>query len=329
MAVRQWRRAVKIIVEGSSGEIDCSFLRARFEIKDTTLQSPRVASVRITNLSDATAQKIKSDGNKLTVEAGYENGSGIIFEGAIKQKRIGRETPTDTFMDLYAASWDRAYNRGSISKTLPSGSTDYDVYRAAIAELKKFGVREGQTPAFFKAFKYPRPYTMFGMVRDQLRTLAYSRGCTWNIRNSGQLDVIETDKALNGGATVLTARTGLIGMPVQTELGIIARCLINSKLGINSQVKIDQKSIREAVISLGANNGYGTGPLSQEPYLPGIAADGLYRIVSLNHVGDTHGQEWYCDLALTRLGAGLNEAQVNAGFGLPEKFGGPPVIGWN
>jgi len=300
-----------IELTGAEDARDDTALRVRFNIKDSTLQAPRVAEIRITNLNDTTSKKLLGKkGQTVELNAGYREGMGRIFKGEIKQVRMGRETPTETYLDVFAATQERAYNNAIVSKTLPAGSTGQDIYKACLAAMEPFGVKQGQIPDALAKMKYPRPVTLFGMARDHLRTLAYSSGCTWNIRDDN-LDVIPKDGARDGAAIVLTSRTGLIGLPAQTEQGILARCLINTRIGINSTVKIDQKSIQQAAQNLS----YGGEPFNSEPYLPSLAADGLYRVVGMDHIGDTRGPPWYCELyCIAKSGAGPTKSQISMGW---------------
>lgn len=283
-------------------------LRVRFTIQDATIQSPRIAEIRITNLSEATAQKIPKEGGKVELIAGYRDNAGRIFKGEVKQRRIGRENPTDTYVDIFASTHDRAYNAALVSRTLPAGSTGKDIYMECLKAMKPFGVTQGNLPEALSRMKYPRPVTLFGMARDHLRTLALSAGATWNIRDD-QLDVVPKDGLANATTVVLNSQTGLIGLPVQTDAGIVARCLINPALHVNCLVKIDQKSIQAAAFDLS---------IAGEPrnaLLPPIATDGIYRVIALDHVGDTHGQPWYCELYCVAKGTGTTLSQASMGRG--------------
>jgi hypothetical protein len=298
-----------IELTGAEDARDDTALRVRFTIKAWTLQTPRTAEIRITNLNPDTAKRLMGQkGKTVELNAGYRESMGRIFKGEIKQVRKGRETPTDTYLDVFAATQDRAYNNAIVNKTLPAGSTGQDIYKACLEAMKPFGVTQGQIPDALAKMKYPRPVTLFGMARDHLRTLAYSSGCTWNIRDDN-LDVIPKDGALTGGAIILNSRTGLIGLPAQTEQGILARCLINTRIGVNSMVKIDQSSIQSAVQPLSIPGE----PRGGQPFIAPIDVDGLYRVVAVDHIGDTRGQPWYCDLyctAKSASGSTVTQAQL-------------------
>lgn len=307
---RQWGRYLQLKVEGSGGNIDLSLMRVRFQIKDSTAQSPRVAEIRISNLSERTAKKLQQQGKKVEIIAGYTDGYGRIFQGDIKQVRIGRENPTDTYVDIFAATGERAYNNAIVNKTLKAGSNGRDVYKALVEPMKAFGLGEGDVPQSLEKLVYKTPVVLYGMARDHLRSLAHSVGATWNIRDD-KVDVTEKDGARPGGAVVLNSRTGLVGLPTQTELGIVARCLINTRIGINSLVKIDQKSIQ----TMSPNLSYGGEAMNSEPYRPSLSPDGIYRVIAIDHLADTHGQPWYCELYCMARGGTIPGAQAPLGRG--------------
>jgi hypothetical protein len=103
-------------------------LRMTFECRQTDGLTPNTAIIRVYNLSDDTAKSVVKEFNKVTLQAGYITGNyGIIFKGTIKQFKRGRESATDTYLDIFAADGDIAHNQAVINTTLPVGSTLDDV----------------------------------------------------------------------------------------------------------------------------------------------------------------------------------------------------------
>lgn len=76
---------------------------------------------------------------------------------------------------------------------------------------------------------------------------------------------------------VLTAETGLVGTPEQTNDGIKVRCLLNPRLRIGGRIKLDNASVKEMKTELKMNaNLYGK---------PKLDNDGLYRIIKCEFTG--------------------------------------------
>lgn len=302
---RQWIRYFGLSIETSDGTIDVSNLRGRFSVRYATVQSPNSAEIIITNLSEATAQKINKEGQKVTLTAGYEDGHAIIFSGNIVQKRVGRENPVDTYLSIIAEDGSRAYNYATVSKTLAAGSTFRDQVDVVLEAMKPHGVTAGYI-ADLGSKKMPGPRTLFGMARDVMRDIATSTGATWTIEN-GKLDVVKANASKPGDVIVLNSTTGMIGRPVQTFDGIIARMLLNTRVKPNGRIKIDQGSIDAAA----ASTVYGDQVKANNDFLEGmLATDGIYKIVVVEHHGDSRGNPWYTEVVCIRADASKGNGTI-------------------
>ena len=161
--------------------------------------------------------------------------------------------------------------------------------------LKPYGIVEGFIEGLGST-KYPRAFTMYGMARDHLRRLASTIDATWSIQN-GKLDIVKNDSdGKPGGAFVLNANTGLIGMPTETPNGIMVTALINPQFFVNGRIKIDEKSIQRGAFSLNW-----AGDIQNSMLETLGTADGIYRILAIDWLGDSRGGPWYA--YLTCIGA--------------------------
>lgn len=283
---RQWIRQCTLIVGGGTAT-DFSNLRIRFEVRQATTQAPGHANITITNPSKETANAVK-EYDTVILQAGYPGNLATIFEGEVVQKRYGRENPTDTYLHLLAKEGSKAYSYAVISKTLPAGHTFRDQVDACLEALKPFGIVAGYI-ADLGAAKMPRGRALFGMVREQLRTICQSTGTHWRITGT-KLEIIKDGEGRPGSVVVLNSRTGLVGMPAQTFNGIEARCLLNPEIKPSTLVQIDEASIQRQAISLN----YGAG--AQNFNIPSIDTDGIYKLYEVTHHGDTRGTDWYTDM---------------------------------
>lgn len=309
---RNYGKAFSISVSGLNR--DLSDMSLRFEIKDWTVQTPRNAFVRIYNLSDATAQQILGSlGKMLRITAGYEGNSGQIFQGDIKFVRKGKENPTDTYCDIFAADGYKGYTKSHTNTSVKAGSTGKDIYDACLKDMAKFGLSPGYVADAVKQIKYPRQSVLYGMTRDFLRTLAQSKQCTWHILN-GKVNIVPAGGTLPGASTiVLNSQSGLIGLPEQTPFGITARILLNPQVDIHSIVQIDEKSIQRAAY----NPATGQGEVAQSvPNLsPVNLVDGTYHVLSVSHIGETRGNDWYADITCASTqGGSITTSQASAGY---------------
>jgi hypothetical protein len=288
---RQWLRKVSLVVGDSGGRgLDLSALRIRFSTRSGDLQTPNSADIRIYNLSEETAQQVQREFTRIVLQAGYVDNFGVIFDGTIKQFRRGRESGTDTYLDVFAGDGDAAYNYAVVNKTLAAGSTTRDRVSACSDSMAEHGVSEGHIPELGGP-RLPRGQVLYGMARDYMRVSGQSSDTSWSIQD-GKITMIPRDSYLPGEAIVLTAKTGLVGTPEQTQDGIKARCLLNPQIGIGRRVKIDNRSILRAKVDMS---------YTAINMLPKVSSDGFYRVLLREYSGDTHGTDWYTDLTCIAL----------------------------
>lgn len=311
MSDEQFGRSASLIVAAGTDGIDLSAMHFRFQIKQSDEESPNTAVIRIYNLSDATVKKITGktpvEFTRVILQAGYEGATGVIFDGTIKQFRPGKENATDKYLDILAAEGDVEYNFGICNTTLAAGSSPIDRIKVAAASMN---IPLGQIPAGDYLAKtggtLPRGKVLWGMGRAQMRCTAASIGSTWSMQD-GKINVTPLTGYLPGEAVKLTSKTGLVGIPEQTEQGIKARCLLNPKLQIGGLVQIDNASINQTTqADLRADGVFQTAslPVGQAPYdkraglqfFADISNDGFYRLYVVEYVGDTRGQDWYADI---------------------------------
>lgn len=304
---RQFIRYFGLSIETDSGTVDVSELRGRFKVRYATVQSPNSAEIIVTNLKEATAQNLLKEGRRVTLTAGYQDGHAIIFTGSIIQTRLGWENPVDSYAAIVAQDGDRAYNFATMSKTLAAGSTFKDQVDAVLEAMKPYGVTKGFV-SDLGSQKMPGPRVLFGMARDVMREIATSTGASWTLEN-GKLDVVKVRETKPGDVIVLNSQTGMIGRPVQTIDGVIARMLLNTRVKPNTKLQIDEKSI-----DAGAFSPDYLAAVSNANLASNIATDGLYKVVVVEHHGDTHGNPWYTEVVCHRadgLGVNLNVANQN------------------
>jgi len=285
----QYIRKFNLLLADDSGQgLDFSGLKVVFSIKKTDHQTPNTADIRIYNLNQMTVEKAKKEFTRVVVQAGYESNFGVIFDGTVKQYRTGKENSTDTYLDISAGDGDVAYNYAVVNGTLHAGATQLEqIQLATLTMQQQGGIRPGFISNDIAGAPLARGKVMYGPARDYVRQSARSSGATWSIQD-GKLQVLKTGELLPVQAVYLNSKTGLVGTPEQTNDGIKARCLLNPMLKIGSKIKINEASIQTAKLP-------DTTKDAAPNKMPSIAADGAYRILSIDFTGDTFGNDWYCD----------------------------------
>lgn len=259
----QYLRKCSLIVAGMDQGLDLSGLRIRFSVKRSDAQTPNAAEIRVYNLAPNTVRQIRDEFTRVILQAGYEENFGVIFDGDIKQVKFGREGGTDTYVDIAAGDGDAAYNFAVVNTTLAAGARQSDQIRAALAPMAERGVTAGYIDTSDDR-ALPRGKAMFGMSRDYLRRSADTTATTWSIQDR-KVQFVKRTGLLPGQAVALSSATGLVGVPEVTNEGVYIRSLLNPLLVIGGQVQVSGST----------------------------DADGIYRILVVEHTGDTHGNEWY------------------------------------
>lgn len=294
---QQWIRKGSLIVaasaqSGATNEpaLDLSQFRYTFNIRQQDAQSPNSAVIRVYNLADSTVQQIKSEFQRVVVQAGYINAAyGVIFDGTIKQTRSGRERNVDSYLDILATEGDLPYNFGVINTTLAAGATPADQIAAMNSALGPFGTSINGNGLIGGTL--PRGKVLFGMSMLHLDTLTSSSGSTWVVNSDGSITVIPLTGYLPGEAVVLNSQTGLVGVPESTQSGIQLLCLLNPKIRIGTQIQINNALINQT------NDNTGNTVASYDDPFAGafasVTADGFYRVIVNEYEGDSRGNPWY------------------------------------
>ena len=302
MSVRQYFRKASLIVgqvEASRGALDLSELRFTFKITRGDIQTPNTADIRVYNVAPNTALAIEKEFSRVVIQAGYEGNFGVIFDGLIKQVRRGRESATDTYIDITVADGDAAYNYSMSAFALAAGSTPKDQVSAILEDMAINGVASGYIPPQLPGNPLPRGKSVYAMSRDQLRRIAFNTQTSWSIQD-GKLNMIPLTAYKPGEIPVITAATGMIGLPEQTQNGIRVKMLLNPNIKIGQAIKLDNESIQRYRYSLGVLD-----QATNEALQVQIKTnnDGLYYVMQAEHSGDTRGQDWITDVICLAIDA--------------------------
>lgn len=290
MTQTQYLRKISLIISNESGDgLDLSHLRIVFDIKLSDSETPNTAKIRVYNLSQNTIAKIQKEFTYITLQAGYLPDFGTIFYGNIKQVIYGSENNTDTFIDISAGDGDDPYNYSIVNTTLGRGSKQRDIIDAALLPMFDRGIEQGFIDDSDSKV-LPRSKVMYGMSRDYLRQSAQNTQTSWSIQN-GKYQSVKLTGVLPNTAVVLNSKSGLVYTPNQTNDGIIAKCLLNPNIKVASAIQIDQNDIQLELIDDQTTND------SVEASTPSpIAADGFYRVLIAEYVGDTRDEDWYTNI---------------------------------
>jgi hypothetical protein len=171
--------------------------------------------------------------------------------------------------------------------------------------MNPHGVTQGYAPDLGGP-AYPRGRVLYGMARDHLQDLALATNTSWNI-SDGKSQLVPAGGYLPGQAVVVNASTGMIGLPVQSQDGVQLRMLLNPRLKAGVMLTINNSSIQ-----LARKDPSYQGPAEFAKTIPNLNADGSYRILAVDHIGDTRGKPWYSDVIAIGQGE-VSRAQADRG----------------
>jgi hypothetical protein len=316
---QQYDRTCTLIVYGTNlNGLDLSALRIKFSVKKSDNQTPNIADIRVYNVSDETALSMLINlsppsgigvavRGKVVLQGGYASNFGVIFQGNIKQIILGRESATDTFVDIVAGDGHNAYNYSIINSTLAAGSSQTDQINAAVTATTPQGVTLGHV-AGVPLNKLPRGKVMYGNAKNYLRAVSQNAGQTWSIQNE-KVTFIPKTSYLPGTAVVLTSKTGLIGTPQQTNEGVNVKCLLNPNIQIGGRINIAEATVQDFKINLSNVN-------SPANIAPPLTQDGTYYVLVAEYTGDTRGVDWYTSILALNMNITTNPINsVQVGYG--------------
>jgi len=271
-------------------------LRINFRISKTLKKEENSCSVDIYNLSQGSREKIETEADKLTLRAGYGDpgdttterdaqGTLVIKERGSRQlpslfigditKRDFTYAPPDTIATYECQRQKRT--QGIVSVSFKSGQSISQVLKAVV-KTAKIEVRKKFEDFIFKNDRpFSKGYSFMGPVKDALDELVDSLQSEWTYQD-GVLKVIPLDETDETKAIVLNATNGMLGVPEKFE----------DKEKKSSKERPKKGFVVRSLLLSSANPG-GTLILTSEKL--GIF-NHLFKIDSVEHVGDTFGAEW-------------------------------------
>ena len=310
MSNNQWGRKVELVLFSGEKGIDLSEFRITFQIRNADVECPNSAAIRVYNLAPSTIQKIRGEFNEVILNAGYDTGNfGAIFKGTIKQFRIGKENPTDSYLDILAADGDIGYNQGVVNATLSKGSTVEDAIKTSVGAMPNTSVDQSTIIVDKQHVPNIRGVVMFGMARARLRNFASTLDSTWSIQNG---KAIFTQRAgyQPGEAVKINVSTGLVGFPQQTDQGIRLKCLLNCRIRIGGLVQLNNEEIIQLMQSDPNSAPIPYDQWAGFQYNAPLSKDGLYRAYVVEHEGDTRGNAWYSELTCLAVDPSADESNA-------------------
>ena len=303
----QWKRNCRLTIQvdnNAPDALDFSQFKITFVVSQPTRDQPKAAEIYIYNLSHETMNKLAGvdDDKKKTqviLACSYGNNEPeVIFKGQVFQYRRGRYSPVDTYLCILAISGDQIKS-AVINQSIPAGTPIHGLSELVEEEFKKYGIDVGEMVRLSDQ-KYPRGRVLFGSLHGYVEKIGKENNVTYDY-SDGVLTSTELDKYSIQPMFVLTANTGMVGMPQLTSEGLVVKCLINPKLKRMDRIQIDLTNLQSENFDIS----YGGQQVDQPQKTPKLATNtkGIFVIQAIEHSGDTRGDEWHTTMVCTALGS--------------------------
>lgn len=296
-----YNRKYRIMVVNKNGRgLNVSNLRCTFDISRVGYTEPTFSEVTIYNLSPSTENKLIKNAYYVTIEAGYEDSGhyGVIFKGQVLQPIRGKENGTDYYLKLVCIDNQRFMTYGTVCNTFVAQQTMRGVASYCMINTIDANAKATIGSLFFDDIVYPRGKVVFGSSVKELQIMANT--CRGNLYfDQGKVNLTTASKIPSNEVVSLSPDSGLIGTPTQIDVqtggvGVSLKSLMMPMIHLDSLVYLDNSRIKAMQYDYSA----------RQTYSRQLDAAGLYRVIKINHKGDTRGEEWYTEMqAVSQSGA--------------------------
>lgn len=238
-------------------------LRIVFRVKKSLDKEPNTARISIYNLAERTRAKLQGDGHRVILEAGYPETIATIFVGDTT-RILHKQEGADWVTEIEAQDGRRAYAHSRASVSFSGGTRHSTVIRELVTRLglPLAGALPELTGAFVHGFSWVGPAAR--ALDDVLRGV----GLEWSIQNN-RVQILRPD-AVTQAVVELGPDTGLVGAPEfgSSEKGkappVVTRALLSGRIVPGGKVKLNSNAFK-----------------------------GGFRVLAVDHDGDTSGGAWY------------------------------------
>jgi len=294
----QFKRIIRLTVGQPSGDgVVIENLRMSFDIDKDLTQQTNKCNVKIYNLAPETRKKVERPDSVCILEVGYSEDVGLrrIFLGAITQAWTGTQG-ADAVTELEMSDGQVAIRDSVVSVGYSAGTNGSKVVQDIAAQMGLI-LHIAADVAFAD---YPNGYSYAGYAKTALDKVCDAAGATWSIQNN-ELQIIMGGGTTGIRALVFSADSGLIGSPERIVKGV-KRADSDGEESKKKKRKVKKKDKKEK------KAGWKIKSLLAPTLNPGdavrvesITVTGWFRVETLKHGGDTHGNEWYSEQELIEV----------------------------
>ena len=247
---RQYLREARLTIGAGDSSLVTDALRIEFRVP-FGVNEQRPATVTVWNLSTRSA-KLISKADSLLLEAGYAGRLGKIVGGEVSEVEH-RRSGVDRATVLTVGSGEQERRITPFVESYENASLHLvvnDIAKTMGVEVDFGDVQDVQIGAWGAE----------GGARETLDKLLHNRGIGWHEKDSTIFLTPNGGPATTGRRKKVSPSTGMVGSPSVTESGITGKVLLDHALVVNDEVDVESDLVT-----------------------------GVYRVVELEHRGDTWG----------------------------------------
>ena len=130
----------------------------------------------------------------------------------------------------------------------------------------------------------------------------------WGYTDSG-IVAVPNNGRLRDRAIVINRETGMELRPVVTMGGIQVKCRMNPDLEIGRTVQLDNSTIQRGEYQTGFGQTQSFGNYTATSQM--LSSNGLYKVLSRVHTGDTYGQDWTTTIKCEGVNAAVTPGMLS------------------
>lgn len=259
-------------------------LHISFSVEKGDKESNNTATVKFWNLGPATIAEIKRKNAVLELRAGYGANLPLILAGDINKATTEQENAnmvtTIDVVDGLVAIRDTYVSLSFAKKTNCMKIVESVADSMGISYLISEKAKQ-----ILEQKHFVNGYSAVGAAKTVLQKICRTCGLSWSIQN-GVLQLVVTGSTISTNAYVLSASTGLIGVPKEITIGSSnkdtqnqdgqkgyeVRYFMNGAIGVDDLIMLDSKK-----------------------------AKGYFKVCSVAISGDNFDGEWTCTAQITEV----------------------------
>lgn len=246
-------------------------LRIRFAVSKSVGSDPNTCEIVVSNLAEKTRAEIADLPRKVILEVGYEGAMQRLFVGDLRWANSVK-VETDWETTLQVADGGRAFIEPRVGRSWSAGTTAITAIRECVEKMGFLLPRNAELDPRLRR-QFANGIAIAGRASIELSRLLAPFGLGWSVQD-GNLQILAADEIRADQALVIDGASGMIGAP-----SFAPPATAGAKPVLTVQTLIYPQVTPGGRIDL----------RSQQ-------ISGRFKVTSVNHSGDTHGDDWTTEI---------------------------------